>query len=129
MINITPDFAAAFAEEWISSWNSHDINKILSHYADDFTIESGLAAKLVPASKGRVVGREAVKKYWTLGLSLNKNLAFKLLDVLSGINGLTIYYINMANQLKAVEIMMFNEAGKVQKAFVHHSGNWEKKLE
>lgn len=110
-----------FAEEWVSSWNSHDINKILSHYSDDFIIESRIASKLVPASDGRVVGKEAVKEYWTIGLNRNKNLEFKILDLLFGINGLTIYYVNITTKLRAVGLMIFNEEGKVQKAFVHHS--------
>ena len=121
MKNITPGFAKLFAEKWISSWNSHDMNKILIHYSDDFTIESPLAEKLVPLTYGRVVGKEAVREYWTIGLSRNKNLQFQMLDVLVGLNGLTIYYVNVSTKLKAVEVMLFNEEGKIQKAFVHHS--------
>ena len=121
MKNITPGFAESFAEEWISSWNSHDINKILSHYSEDFIIESRIAFKLVPGSNGKVVGKKAVKEYWIAGLNQNKNLEFKMLDILIGINGLSIYYLNTATGLRAVEMMLFNQEGKVQKAFVHHS--------
>ena len=121
MKNITPGFAESFAEEWISSWNSHDINKILSHYSEDFIIESRIAFKLVPGSNGKVVGKKAVKEYWIAGLNQNKNFEFKMLEVLIGINGLSIYYLNTATGLRAVEMMLFNQEGKVQKAFVHHS--------
>ena len=27
-----------FAVKWIESWNSHDLNRILSHYADDVEV-------------------------------------------------------------------------------------------
>jgi ketosteroid isomerase-like protein len=27
-----------FALEWIESWNSHDLDRILSHYADDVEV-------------------------------------------------------------------------------------------
>lgn len=121
MIQITPHFAQSFAATWISSWNSHDIDKILSHYSDDFTIESRIAERLVPSSNGRVIGKDRVREYWSIGLKMNYNLRFKLLDVLYGINGLTIYYENMANNMRAVEMMIFDEEGKVQKAYVHHS--------
>ena len=31
---IDKKFAARFAHEWIDSWNSRDLKRILSHYAD-----------------------------------------------------------------------------------------------
>ncbi|HEX5049396.1 MAG TPA: nuclear transport factor 2 family protein, partial [Gammaproteobacteria bacterium] len=37
---ITQDFAQTFAHEWIDAWNSHDLDRILSHYADDFVMSS-----------------------------------------------------------------------------------------
>jgi ketosteroid isomerase-like protein len=27
-----------FAEEWIASWKSHDLDRILAHYADDVEV-------------------------------------------------------------------------------------------
>ena len=30
--------ALRFAREWIEAWNSHDLPKILSHYAEDFAL-------------------------------------------------------------------------------------------
>jgi ketosteroid isomerase-like protein len=121
MVNITLEFARRFAEEWTAAWNSHDLEKILSHYSDDFTIQSRIAARLVPESKGFVAGKQAVREYWTIGLSKNPNLEFKILDVLIGVNSLTVYYVNLANYLRGVEMMAFNEKGKVEKVIAHHS--------
>ena len=28
--------ANEFAAEWIEAWNAHDLDRILSHYTDDF---------------------------------------------------------------------------------------------
>ncbi len=33
-------FAKQFAAKWEESWNSHDINKIMGHYASDVMIIS-----------------------------------------------------------------------------------------
>lgn len=30
------EWALAFARDWIASWNAHDMQRILSHYMDDF---------------------------------------------------------------------------------------------
>ena len=121
MKKISTEFAKTFAEEWASSWNSHDIEKILSHYSDDFIIETPMAAKRLPETGGIVKGKEAVKEYWKLGLERNPKLEFEILDVLKGISGLTIYYINKSTNNKAVEVMIFNNQLKVKQAIVHYS--------
>lgn len=118
---MTKEFATAFAEEWITAWNSHNLDTILSHYSDDFSIESPLALKRLPETKGTVTGKENVRKYWTLGLENNPTLKFELLDVLMGVNSLTIYYINIATNKKSAEVMSFNSDMKVNKAIVNYS--------
>ncbi|WP_162126938.1 nuclear transport factor 2 family protein [Flavobacterium phycosphaerae] len=114
-------YAHQFAQEWVDSWNSHNLDQILSHYSDDFTIETPMAIKLYPQSNGLVAGKEEVRKYWTIGLERIPDLKFELLEVLTGVNGISIYYLNTATQKKAVEVMQFNEQQKVYKAIVHYS--------
>ena len=33
---LSGDFVHRFAAEWIAAWNSHDLERILAHYTDDF---------------------------------------------------------------------------------------------
>ncbi|QMU30017.1 nuclear transport factor 2 family protein [Adhaeribacter radiodurans] len=118
---MTEEFAKHFAEEWVSSWNSHNLERILEHYTEDFTIETPMALKIKPETEGVVVGKNQVREYWQQGLKLIPNLRFEIIDVLTGINGLTIYYRNTATGRKTVEIMFFNEQQKVEKAFAMYS--------
>lgn len=118
---MTKDFAMQFAIEWVAAWNSHDLDKILSHYSEDFTIETPMAKKLYPGSDGIVAGKSEVRKYWKIGLERIPDLKFEILDVLIGINGLAIYMINTATNRKSVEVMNFNNEKKVNKAFVSYS--------
>lgn len=118
---MTTEFAINFANEWIESWNSHDLDKILSHYTDDFVIETPMALKIFPESNGIIIGKSDVRKYWTIGIERIPNLKFELLDLLIGVNGLTIYYINTATNKKSVEVMNFNKDKKVDKAIVNYS--------
>ena len=37
---LSREFAESFAAEWIEAWNSHDLDRILSHYTDDFVMSS-----------------------------------------------------------------------------------------
>ena len=118
---ITKAFAEEFARDWINDWNAHDLEKILTHYADDFVIETPMAFVLLPESKGIVSGKYKVREYWQIGLNKNKKPEFKMIDLLIGVNSLTIYYINNATGKKAVEVMSFNNQKKVNKALVNYS--------
>jgi ketosteroid isomerase-like protein len=118
---ISSDFANKFSNDWIAAWNSHDIETILSHYTDDFTLESPIAAQAVPDSGGILKGKAAVGKYWSERLQVMTNLFFEVHEVLTGISGLTIYYINKGSGRKAAEVFFFNEDGKVAKSFVYYA--------
>jgi ketosteroid isomerase-like protein len=118
---MTKEFATAFARDWIEAWNSHDIEKILSHYSEDFTIETPMAIKLYPQSQGIVVGKSEVRKYWTIGLERSPDLKFKILDLLIGVNSLALYLFNTSSNKKSVEVMSFNSEKKVNKAIVSFS--------
>ena len=118
---MTEDAVRAFTQEWIDAWNSYDLEKILAHYSDDFVIETPMATLLKPESKGIVDGKPAVRAYWQVGLSRIPDLRFELLDLLIGVHGLTIYYVNTATNRRSVEMMFFNEAGKVNRAIVNYS--------
>lgn len=118
---MTEEFAKPFADEWIESWNSHDLERILNHYTEDFTITTPMAKKIIPGSDGVVAGKIQVREYWQQGLKLIPDLRFELIDVLTGINGLTIYYRNTATGRKTTEIMFFNAQQKVEKTFAMYS--------
>ena len=60
--------AEAFSAQWIEAWNSHNVEDILSHYDDDVVFLSPVAAQRV--GNGRVVGKQALRNYWSAGLSV-----------------------------------------------------------
>ena len=37
---ITSEFARQVSQEWLSAWNAHDLEAILSYYAEDFEMIS-----------------------------------------------------------------------------------------
>ena len=97
---IEQHFAYKFTEDWVASWNSHNIESILEHYTDDFTIESPYALKRVPESGGILKGKPAIKAYWQMGLDAMPDLLFVIHEVLIGINSITLYYSNEATGKK-----------------------------
>ena len=85
MEQIQFEFAKKFAEEWVTDWNSHELEKILTHYSEDFIIESPLAEKRIPGSNGKVAGKANIKAYWKMGLGANSKLEFEIIDIFCGV--------------------------------------------
>ncbi len=113
-------FAEHFANDWIDSWNSHDLQRILSHYADDFEMSSPKIIQLANEPTGTLRGKAAVGAYWAKALQLIPDLHFKLITTLIGVNSITLYYQGAQGHL-AAEVFHFSQDRKVIKAFAHYS--------
>lgn len=100
-------WATAFAQEWIDAWNSHDMERILSHYSDDFEMSSPLIVQRVSGSQGTLNGKEALRAYWQPSLTSEPPLEFELMDVLVGVDSLTLYYNNVGRRTVA-ETLVFD---------------------
>ncbi len=112
--------AEHFAADWIEAWNAHDLERILSHYADDFEMTSPRIVEVVGETSGTLKGKERVGEYWAKGLALSPDLHFELISILPGVGSVTLYYRNHRSQLVA-EVFHFNAEGKVERAFAHYS--------
>lgn len=109
-----------FAKEWISAWNSHNIDRILSHYANDIKITTPMIKLSLDIDYGSLKGIESVGDYWQKALLKMPNLNFELIEVTSGNNSIALYYKSVMNK-KAIEVMFFNEAGKINKMIAHYT--------
>lgn len=113
-------FAEHFASDWTSSWNAHDLDKVLSHYADDFEMSSPVIVQLTGEPSGTLRGKAAVGAYWKKALSLIPNLYFEPISVLAGFGSLTIYYKGPRGRL-AAEAFPFGVGQNVVRAFAHYA--------
>ncbi|RHA42627.1 nuclear transport factor 2 family protein [Cellulomonas rhizosphaerae] len=89
----TPD-PTAFAAAWVDAWNAHDVEAVLAHFADDVVFTSPVAARVLPETGGVLRGKDALRTYWTLGLTLIPDLRFSVERVFVGIDVLVIAYRN-----------------------------------
>ena len=55
---LTKTEVTKFAEGWISAWNSHDLEKIMSHYEEDVELTSPAAAQILNDPNGKVIGKK-----------------------------------------------------------------------
>ena len=119
---MAPGFAEHFAREWVAAWNAHSLERILSHYEDDFEMSSPVIVKMAGVASGTLRGKPAVRAYWEQALAAAPNLRFELLGALAGVNSVTVYY--KGHRGVAAEVFHFGESGKVFKAFAHYA-EWQ----
>ncbi|MFO1519661.1 MAG: nuclear transport factor 2 family protein [bacterium] len=118
-MQLTP-LISDFAQEWIAAWNSHDLNRILSHYSEKVEFHSPFVVKITGDPSGTLKGKEALKAYFTKGLSAYPQLHFELLGAFTGVGSVVLHYKSVQN-LTATEMMVFDENGKVAQVRAHYS--------
>ncbi len=109
-----------FAERWIKSWNSHDLDNILSHYTDDFEITTLMIKMALGLDTGTLKGKKAIGGYWAKALEKFPNLHFELYEAAGGVNSIVLYYKSVMEK-KAIEVMFFNDESKVYKVIAHYT--------
>ena len=114
-------FAQRFAAEWIEAWNTHDLKRVLSHYAEDFEMSSPYIVQIAGEASGTLRGKAAVGAYWKKALELVPDLRFELIAVLVGVDSITLHYKGARRRLVA-EVFHFGSDGKVARAFAHYAG-------
>ena len=112
--------AEKFAEEWIESWNSHDLEDIMKHYSEDIEITTPMIKLAVGIESGSLIGKELVKAYWNKALIKFPDLYFELIEVTSSVNSVALYYKSIMNK-RAIEVMFFNDKGLVNKMIAHYT--------
>lgn len=115
---ISREQADHFAHEWVQAWNSHDLERILAHYSDDFTMASPRIAVVAQEPSGVLHGKQAIAAYWAKALSLAPNLKFKLHATYVGADSVALHYEGVRGP--AIEVFFFNEAGLVIRAAAHY---------
>ncbi len=119
--HLTQEFADAFARDWVDGWNSHDIERILSHYSDDFEMRSPLIALRGFDASGRLKGKDAVRAYWEPAVGPASTLHFEFLQVFVSVDSIAIHYrSNGSGRRLCVEVLQFNADGEVIAGAAHY---------
>jgi hypothetical protein len=116
----TPEQADHFSQEWIAAWNSHDLERILSHYAEDVDFFSPLAARLVGAPGGLVRGRAALGEYFSRGLEVFPELHFEPIGAMAGASSIAVHYRSRGRG-EVIEVVDIAPGGLVCRSAVHYA--------
>ena len=99
--------AEEFAASWVKAWNDHDLEQVLSHFAEDVVFASPVAAQLIDGSDGVLRGKAALRAYWGQGLRAIPDLHFTVLDVYVGVSAVVISYRNQKGA-RVSEVLIFD---------------------
>jgi hypothetical protein len=115
------EFAEAFAKEWIAAWNSHDLERIFSHYTHDFEMSSPFIVHRMGDPSGTLRGVSAIRPYWERSLTSEPPLRFEFERVLVGVASITIEYRRHGSDTRGAEVLFFNADRKVVRGVAHYS--------
>lgn len=111
--------AEAIATDWVAAWNAHDLEQILSHYADPLEFTSPLVVERFGRADGTIRTKAELREYFAIGAAPDSVVHFELIDVLPGVSSVTLYYRNHRGRTVA-ETMFLDPNGLVAKAAVHY---------
>jgi len=111
---ISREFAERFAREWIEAWNDHDLERILSHYSDDFVMSSPRIAIVAAEPSGVLKGKAAIGAYWKKALAAAPKLRFELISTFVGADAIVLHYHGVRGL--AAEVFFFGAEGRVVRA-------------
>jgi hypothetical protein len=118
---MTKEEAWKFANHWVDAWNSHDLDVIMSHYADAVELVSPVAARILEVAGGKVSGKASLRAYFRRGLDVYPDLYFTLKDIFWGMNSVVLYYTNQVGTSSA-EFMELLDTGKVARVVANYNG-------
>ena len=119
ILPLQPSFAHDFAQDWIEAWNSHDLERILTHYEDDVILTSPVALKLL-SGDGTVRGKAALRDYFSRGLHAYPDLRFDLIEALWGTETIVLCYRNNVRGTKTAEVLLLSSAGKISRVWANY---------
>ena len=89
---ITQEQAERFGRDWIDAFNRHDLDAVLSHYADDVEFSSPSVAELAGEPSGTIRGKVALQSCFAQAVARYPDLGFELLHVLTGVESVCLVY-------------------------------------
>jgi hypothetical protein len=114
------EFAIRFSREWVQSWNDHDLDAILAHYAENVVLHSPRIRLVTGRDVDSLAGADEVRAYWSAAMGKLRDLFFEIDQVLVGSDALTIIYTNERSQSVA-ETFVFNPHGLVTQSIATYA--------
>ena len=116
-----PDLIA-LGQRWIEAWNAHDLERVLSLYADDAEMTSDGIVRLGFTVQGSVRGKQNLRAYWSKALALLPGLHFVPRGFFTSPNSVVVHYENDRGQT-ICEYLRVGQSGVTAGLIVQGSAN------
>ena len=121
--NNSLEFAAYHAHKWVKAWNDHNLDAILSLYADEVEFSSPKIKVILGENKNcTITSKTELRKYFSAGLKRFPNLKFNITDFTVSRNKLVLEYsanLEEKSILNVIEKFEF-EDGLVKKSGAYY---------
>jgi hypothetical protein len=119
-VSMTYDDALAHAKDWIEAWNSHDLERILSHYSKEVVFEVETARARWNKADGKLYGIAELRRHFALGLELAPQLKFQLDQVFLAPSGYAVLY-QRENGNRVIDCVTIDDAGHAAKVTAYYA--------
>jgi ketosteroid isomerase-like protein len=116
---MTTEALESFTADWIGSWNAHDLEAILDHYADDVVFTSPFVPLLAGVPDGTLRGKQQLRDYFARCFERAPELHFSDCRMFAGPEGVTLVYRSVHNY-EAAETMLLDKVGRVTRTVAHY---------
>jgi uncharacterized protein (TIGR02246 family) len=110
---------AALGRTWVETWNTRDLERVLTLYAEDAVMTSDRIPEMGFDASGTVRGKDALRAYWGKGLGLIPNLHFTVIDVFVSPDSAVVFYENERGK-RICEYLRVNDAGLIVQGSANH---------
>ncbi len=110
---------ADLGRQWIAAWNSHDLERVLSLYAEDSEMTSDRIPAMGFDPSGTLRGKDNIRTYWAKALALLPDLHFELIDTYVSPDSLVVFYQNQRGA-RICEYLRLNATGKIIQGSANH---------
>jgi hypothetical protein len=113
---------ATIAQAWLAAFNSHDVQLLVSLYADDCTHTSPKIRALHPHTGGKLVGRAALASWWRDANARLPNLRYELVSLTANVDRAVLEYVRHAPNEPAMPVAESFDVrdGKIIASRVYH---------
>jgi hypothetical protein len=110
------------ASRWFDAFNSGDPDAMVGLYAEDAVHTSPKLKAADPATGGRLVGRAALRHWWSEAMAKRPPISYELITLIEGDDVVAIEYLRHRQgeaTIQVVEVFEIRD-GKIVRSNVYH---------
>lgn len=116
---ISDKWGQEFAVNWLTAWNSKDIEKISEYYSDEIILASPTVKDMIGYQEGILIKKTELREMWARVFQQIPELHYSLAAVAVGIDTLTIHYTSSFCDMVA-DVFKFDSGWKIIKSYTYY---------